>query len=156
DLRLSGRALREDFGACRRHFTLRPHRFHIFERPVCHHACDKKARECSRKFLYQRQTYWCGRRTATFWGRKGLWHQRQGRIDDQPAAMGLTAHHQRDHGASNRLSLSVLRKRLILKKKIWAVAGLSLQVRPPATPSHCGLFALSLPLTAISKPLKYH
>ena len=41
-----------------------------------------------RKLLHQRQADWCSGRAAAIRWRPGIWHQRQGRLEDEFAAMG--------------------------------------------------------------------
>ncbi len=66
----------------------------------------KKLRNSAGKFLYQRQTYRSGGRSATLWRSSREWNKRQSRSKSKPDALGVNAHHQRDICDTYRLPVS--------------------------------------------------
>ncbi len=65
------------------------------------------AAQCGRQLLHQRQADRRRRRTAAVRRRAGVGHQRQGGLEDEPAALGQRAHDQGDVLAAARLQVPV-------------------------------------------------
>ena len=67
----------------------------------------ESAPPCRGQFLHQRQTDGRGRGSAAVRRRSRVGHERQGRFEDEPAALGVNAHHQGNVLAAPRLQVSV-------------------------------------------------
>ena len=74
---------------------------------LCHRSGHHQTEQRRRKFLHQRQMHRRGGRPAAIRWRPRQWHQRQGRGQDQPVALGFSPHDQGDLRPAHGLQIPV-------------------------------------------------
>ena len=105
--RVSGRQMGGDAGDRRQDIAVRPHGSGVRPRSRSRPAGLERAAQRRRQLLHQRQAHRRGRRPAAVRRRARVGHQRQGRLEVEPRAMGQRADGQGNALAAARLQVPV-------------------------------------------------
>ena len=98
---------RETLDYRRSHVAVRVDRRRLQSRPHRRPRGDERLAQCGGKLLYQRQAHRRRRRSAAVRWCPRLGHQRQGRLEAEPGALGERAHDQGDLRPAARFQVSL-------------------------------------------------